>query len=796
MRKSYRHHGLILTACCLSACFRLGAQAADFASPPPSAVRWRLLSDNAHYRGPAKSTGATYRWESPATNPGDKSGRRLLDGDRPNNWNTTTGWNRHDNAVVFDFQQPYRFTRAEFHFHKAIPAYVEIQIPNPPDATQPDDWTPVARIDAPANGWNVVSIPEAPHARHLRVFVKLKEWGVYFREVRFFGLPPDEVSPTPPSQLLDTTGPMVLVRNGAPGVSIVVDRPENPEVLHAAWILRDIVEKMSGAALPIFAAAENPAGRRILVGSGPLAQAAGLAVSQSDLPGTERYRIQTVGNDLILAGNDAGDFRGTTHAVYDLLQRLGCGWFGPDPLYHVIPRRETLSVPPLNVDEAPDFDMRRIGFVRDPVLLDAWRLGGFRVHTSHTLNRLVRDALREEHPDWFGPGQPCLTHPGVQQHIVEQFRQRLDDRPGRFLSLSIGQNDNARFCSCKRCREAGNVSARYLKFANAIADALRETHAGRFQLGFLAYWVTHGPPNPMVEARPEVTVLIVNEGDHTKPLDLPVPPENAKRGRNNLREQNAIEGWLPSNALKGVYEWWIPGCRNPDWRQVPWYSGETALRNQRTWKEHGLRSLTYETGYEEGNGFPLRWPLYYVAARGAWDSTLTSTQIMHGACAKLFGAAAVPMTRYYATLEKAMLETPHPGGNWHLPSAEMIYSPEIEARATDYLDEADAVDALPLEQARIAAERALWNRARATLAKLRAEQEAGGFEVRLEDETRTWGVPEIDVKTLCDIFGLERNAALLAVEGDGQTREVTPADRFDLRTGVIFRSAPKNLEGH
>ena len=59
MRKSYRHHGLILTACCLSACFRLGAQAADFASPPPSAVRWRLLSDNAHYRGPAKSTGAT-----------------------------------------------------------------------------------------------------------------------------------------------------------------------------------------------------------------------------------------------------------------------------------------------------------------------------------------------------------------------------------------------------------------------------------------------------------------------------------------------------------------------------------------------------------------------------------------------------------------------------------------------------------------------------------------------------------------------------------------------------------------
>lgn len=131
-----------------------------------SSVRWRLLSDNSHYRGPAKSTGATYQWESPATNPGDQSGRRLLDGDRPYNWKTTTGWNHHDNAVVFDFQQPYRFTRAELHFHKAIPEFVEVQIPTPPDATSPNDWTPVARIENPTNGWNTVSIPDAPLARH------------------------------------------------------------------------------------------------------------------------------------------------------------------------------------------------------------------------------------------------------------------------------------------------------------------------------------------------------------------------------------------------------------------------------------------------------------------------------------------------------------------------------------------------------------------------------------------------------------------------------------------------------
>jgi hypothetical protein len=44
-------------------------------------VRWRLLTDNAGYPGPALHTGVTYTWESAPDNPPDTTGKRLIDGD-------------------------------------------------------------------------------------------------------------------------------------------------------------------------------------------------------------------------------------------------------------------------------------------------------------------------------------------------------------------------------------------------------------------------------------------------------------------------------------------------------------------------------------------------------------------------------------------------------------------------------------------------------------------------------------------------------------------------------------------
>jgi len=599
-----------------------------------------------------------------------------------------------------------------------------------------------------------------------------------------------------PGEVTRPDAELVLASNGVSRASVVVDPGAGPKAARAAAVLRDTLAKMAGGEIPLVEGGETVPGPRLVVGPGAAAETLGVRVAQEAFPAGERYVIRRVGDDVVIAGNDAGSFEGTAMAVYHFLEELGCGWYGPDPLYHVMPRRDVISVAALDIDEQPDFAMRSApGLVgMAPFVKIPWRLGDETVQTGHVLFSLVPEKLREQHPDWFGPGQPCLTHPGVQEHIVEQLRRRLDEAPGKFLALTIGQNDTDRFCECERCRAAGNPSARYLTFANNIADALRETHPGRFQLGFLAFWVTHSPPVPMVKARPEVSVLIVNEGDHTKPLDDPVSPDNAQRGRNNRREQTAIAGWLETGGLHGVYEWWIPGANSVPWRSVPWYSGETALRNLRYWQERGMRYLTYEIWYEHGNGFPLRWPLYYVFARGAWDTSLSADRIMTEATRKLFGRAWEQMFWFYRTLEMAMLHTPHPGGNWHLPSPELVYPPEIEARATAHLDKAAEMTDVPEERARIESERRMWNQARATLAQLRAAKDQGGFTVKIGEHAIAWSEPMIGAATLGDIAGLPTGPALPpgtvleAVEGDGQSRVVTPADVFDLRTGITFRA--------
>ena len=697
-------------------------------------LRWRLLSDNLHYDGPKLSTGMTYTWDSPPANPADvkpgmqEPGRRLLDGDEVLNLDTTTGWDFGDNAVTFDFRRPYQFAKVRLNFHARLPEYVDIlgaeELAEPPEQTA---WKTLARMDRVQQNWNELIVPKAPRARYIRLFIKLREGELYFREAQFIGFRSGEATPVPsPAEKRMRKGSsslLVLADGGQPHCSVVVDQEASREVTNAAWFLRDTLSEMAGCEIPIFDVHENPTGVRLVVGNNTLAEQLGVSVAQ-EYPGQERYLIRRVGNDIILLGNDAvgnaGNYSGTPMAVMDFLQRLGCGWFRPDPLWHVIPRTETVTVPPeLNVDEQPDFLFRQIYLGKiDPamksVIKHAWRLGGFEMWIGHILGNLVPDHLRKAHPDWFGPGQPCLTNPEVQQYIVDQFREKLDTSPGQFIFFSLSANDGPAFCQCANCQAAGNVSARSMRFANNIADALRETHPGRFQVGFIAYWVTCAPPSPIVKGKPEVVVMLVDNHELTKPRDA----------TSEQRSTSPLLGWMETGSLTGVYEWWIPACNDPDWQRVPWYSGEAALRNLRYWKEHGIRYVQYETGTSElGDGFPtIRWPLYYIGARGAWDSSLRADDIMREACDKLYGKAAEPMFQFYRTIETAMLETPYPGSLWGLPAPERAYPPETEAQATTYLERAAEMTDDAAARARIIHELEMWSQARQILAERNAQR--------------------------------------------------------------------------
>ena len=481
----------------------------------------------------------------------------------------------------------------------------------------------------------------------------------------------------------------VLVQDGQPRAAVVIPDQPTASVTAADSALRSIVYQMTGVQLTRYYE-KNYTGQlpAILVGQSNLAQQAGVNIPQNK-DTVDRYVIRVTDQQIVLAGNDAGDFRGSCFAVYDLLWRLGCRWYGPDALWRIIPSQSTLTAPATSVDEWPAFLMRSNWIVNnlDQTVKDAWHVGGWGIDASHAMDRwLPRSVYYAEHPDWFGPGQPCVTHPEVIAFFVNKFRTEIDKKTG-LVSLSLSANDNEGFCTCSRCLSVGNPSARWLYFANAIARELAQSHPNRYLLPFYAFRGTHPPPSPSFPAEPGVCVVDCNQGNHLCPLS---------DYRNSWEVWNFTQ-WKSIGSILGVYEWWIPNISNhPDWKYAPWYSGETSLDNLRYWKRQDCRYLDYQTGGENSsgfpiNGFPLRWPLFYVGARGMWDPEITAKEIMAQACTDLYGQAAEPMRRFYQIIEDAMAACTSYVDFWHLPDPQEVYSPEVEWQAIECTNRAEAL---------------------------------------------------------------------------------------------------------
>tara|TARA_R110002072_G_scaffold284006_1_gene447786 strand:+ start:4891 stop:7443 length:2553 start_codon:yes stop_codon:yes gene_type:complete len=161
-----------------------------------------------------------------------------------------------------------------------------------------------------------------------------------------------------------------LIRNGrAASVIVVADQP-SVMVQEAAKELQYHLKEMSGAEVPIIQERdlEDSSAFLILVGqSDKLAQ---YAIDTTKLS-PETFLVKTFDNALVLAGEDGGSRAGdepyfstnvrsgTLFAVYDFLHdRLGCRWIWPGKTGEVIPRRTTVVVEPIDIQETPKLLMR------------------------------------------------------------------------------------------------------------------------------------------------------------------------------------------------------------------------------------------------------------------------------------------------------------------------------------------------------------------------------------------------------------------------------------------------------
>ena len=752
-----------------------------------------VLTNNPGKNEVGINLGCTYKATPAFTNPKDPDNKRLIDKDKPYNWNTITGVNRKKQNVIFDLKTPCRIDMVRILFDKPQkPKSVEILVSD--SANGP--WKSVGEMSKQKQTekwWNLKL--DNVNGRYVKLLHKLDNWGWYIREVKLYG----NVLTASPGKAEITGSKLNIIENGKSFSTIVIANKPSIRVLDAAVAFQRIAHQMTGTWIPIILEANfNGKSFPVYIGDSQAVRKRGINVKQ-DVSDGDHYIIRCRKDYLAIVGNDAPEYKGrflrsSVYGVYHLFEKLGCGWFGPDPLWQVIPEKQTLSIPFVNIDERPAFLYRHAWMhrMKSNELRDAWREGGIRRGRGHAYSRLVSPKkYKKAHPEWFGKGQPDITNPEVIKVVIAGLRKKIDEVPAPLVvPFSFSSNDTGGYVDSKYSKKVGNISAQQVYFANEVAKGLNKTHPGRFRLDCLAYWHSHTPPKPMIKVEPGVRIHIVNEGNHTKPLDMPESAEIAKStSRNNTRELKAIAGWIKTGGLVGIYEWYIPAIGNIIWADMPWYPGELTLRNLRFWYSKGIRHVYYESQREKNGGFPLRWPVYYQCYRGMWNPELTAKEIMTEACEKLFGPAAQAMMNYYSVFEKAMLGTKELVGNWHLPSPEKVYTPEVERQADKWMKQAEkAVASSGSEKMkkRVAQEMKLWENAKSVLDKLRKDNKKT-YKVTLNGKTMDYQKSKIDRRTIIALFGLSDKAKIEVIEHDGQNRILKSKEKINLSQKVVFK---------
>ncbi|HOB37310.1 MAG TPA: DUF4838 domain-containing protein [Candidatus Avimonas sp.] len=469
----------------------------------------------------------------------------------------------------------------------------------------------------------------------------------------------------------------VIAENGVAKATIIIPKSPSELVRAAAEDLLVHLRKITKASIMIgYDDMDLSNGNYILVG--PTAQTKKLGINQpKGYPGVEQVIVKRIKNYIVLIGNDDGEYRGTEFAVNMFLEKLGCGWFGPNELWQVIPEIKNLSIDKLDINHKPQFSARISNvWYNYKKFSYRWYMGGDKKHVGHGIPNLIsREEFAKTKPEWFalvnGRRDPytttdtywqyCYTNHELAHEVAKKIIGIFDKDP-RLTNYSIAANDgwDENWCECPNCTRLGSDSDELLYFANNVAAEVAKKYPNK-KLTLLSYHTTFKPPVSGIKAHPNVEMMFCRETSMTVPLDLGL---KIPTGYNPITRVTYTQSWkdnfidyIKKANLKNIaiWEWHCIAADRAVWAKIPWVQGNVSTRNQKLWKQQGASYIYYDQGpsaayRETEKSFELRWPLWYVSAKGMWDGSLTGEEILADACNKLFGNAAKEMLAYYKAL--------------------------------------------------------------------------------------------------------------------------------------------------
>lgn len=481
-----------------------------------------------------------------------------------------------------------------------------------------------------------------------------------------------------------------LVRNGGSRYSICLSPQASLSEKHAAQELRRFLQQMSGASLNVEPNCEKAAAQSIVIGEGPATRALEIVVPA----GNEEYRLQTVGERLVIAG---GRLRGTMYGVYAFLDRLGCRWFTAE--VSRIPRLATIPLPALNETGKPAFEYREPFFTEawdrdwaarnrtngDHTKLDASAGGKVSYYPFvHSFNELIPpEKYFAGHPEYFSliggkrraeRSQLCLTNPDVLKLTIQRVEEWIKARPDTTI-FSVSQNDWEGWCECDRClrveqEEGGVHSGPMLRFVNAVAAEIGKTHPDKL-IDTLAYWYTEAPPLH-VKPAPNVRIRLCPIG-----ICIAHPMEECPRSAYFVKN---LKAW--ARITNQLYIWHYNTNFSHYLAPVPDF--DELRTGIGVYQRNGVVGLFMQGAYAPGGGGENSELRAYVLSRLLWNPGIDADREINDFLDGVYSAAAPAMRRYFDLLHREVRMPPRGLG-------QHIWIFNLPAFSPAFLDQAEAL---------------------------------------------------------------------------------------------------------
>jgi hypothetical protein len=511
---------------------------------------------------------------------------------------------------------------------------------------------------------------------------------------------------------LTCTSPSVeLVKDGKPVAEIVVAESAEPSVKTAAEEIQGILEKMSGAKLPIVNKVSADVKNQVYVGESDYTRKLGVKLDDVKYDG---FKIIAEKNHVIVAGKEIpneknsfakfkdvgnrqkaweeytghkwrfppmidyrdtnkecgfhlGDGTGTLYGVYELLEQLGFRWYMPvADIGMVIPETKNISIGNQNLKKEPEFSQRictdpGLGRFKNEFLwFKSMGVGRDSVMpVYHSLSGPLQISPKEQPQEYYGVvngkidyNSPRLTDERLRKDLTE-YLEFVDKAFPGIKYACIGQPDGWSVIDSR------DTAAGWDKEAECGKSGRFSDYYWNFVLDVRKRFMEKHPDKKFT--------VFAYSGTRSPPVNIEKIPDNVTVGFC----QSSIRWMLPNTELKDrekwigklkdknqllVWEYYIIHATRYNFPPVPAIFIKQMLQSFQGLYDH-CAGFSVETPWSSAseiarNKLSMRLPginhlMFYLHNRLCWDRNLDVQALLNEYYKLFFGPAQAEMKEFY-----------------------------------------------------------------------------------------------------------------------------------------------------